>query len=290
MVVLFEFAANEKFVLPNRSRGSLTQVAGVFSLLVALAVSLIVNRIATMALMFTGLSREAAKFQARSAFSGVGYTTTEAENVVNHPVRRQIVMILMLLGNIGIATVIATVMLSVSSTTNASWQQQVTMMASLSLGLLLLWMVFSSRAVERQMNKAIAWSLKRFTDLDARDYVSLLQLADGYAVSEMVVDKRHWIAGGVLKELRLSDEGILILGIRRSDGAYQGIPCANDMIEPSDTLILYGNIEQIRALDRRKVGASGDKQHLASVQRQEALEDCDSETDSSKSDGQEKQQ
>ena len=50
-------------------------MAGVFpivSLLVALAVSMIVTRVAAMALMFTGMSREAAKFQARSAFTGAG--------------------------------------------------------------------------------------------------------------------------------------------------------------------------------------------------------------------------
>jgi len=33
-----------------------------------------------MALMFTGLSHEAARFQARSAFSGVGFTTIEPED------------------------------------------------------------------------------------------------------------------------------------------------------------------------------------------------------------------
>lgn len=82
------------------------------SLLVTLTLSLLVTRAAAMAFMLTGLSREAARFQARSAFSGVGYTTSESESIVNHPVRRQIVMGLMLLGNIGVATVVATTMVS----------------------------------------------------------------------------------------------------------------------------------------------------------------------------------
>ncbi|TWT47604.1 hypothetical protein [Botrimarina hoheduenensis] len=73
---------------------------GVLSLLVALTLSLLITRVAAMALMFTGLSREAAKFQARSAFTGVGYTTQESERTVNHPVRRRIIMALMLMGNI----------------------------------------------------------------------------------------------------------------------------------------------------------------------------------------------
>lgn len=240
-------------------------MAGAFSLLVALAVSLIVNRIATMALMFTGLSRESAKFQARSAFSGCGYTTSEAEGVVNHPVRRKIVMVLMLLGNIGVATVIASVMLSVTSATESSSRDRFLTMGILSGGLILLWLLSSNRTIERQMNKVIAWSLKRFTDLDARDYVSLLQLADGYAVTEFVVDQKHWIANKTLAILRLSDEGILVLGIHVSDDGFHGIPKAGDLIAPGDTLILYGSIEKIRQLDKRKRGDAGDRDHAQSV-------------------------
>lgn len=241
---------------------------GVFSLLIALSVSLIVTRIAALALMFTGLSREAARFQARSAFSGCGYTTREAETIVNHPVRRKIVMILMLLGNIGIATVVATIMISFSSTVGESNTTKLTIMGWLSLGIILIYFLFSSRWVERQMNKVIAWALKRFTDLEVRDYQSLLQLADGYAVSEMVVESNHWIVGKELKDMRLADEGILILGIHRSPGGFKGIPKANDVVATGDALIIYGQLENVRQLDRRKPGEAGDRDHRDQVKKQ----------------------
>ena len=227
---------------------------------------MIVNRIAAMALMFTGLSREAARFQARSAFSGCGFTTTEAESIVNHPVRRKIVMILMLLGNIGVATVVATVIISISSATNSTWQSQLVTLGIFTAGIVALFFLFSSKLVGRYMNKLIAWALKRFSDLDVRDYVSLLNLSDGYSVSEMVVDGKHWMAEQRLKDLRLSDEGILILGIRHQDDAkFVGVPKANDQILAGDTLIVYGKLDQIRALDNRRCGASGDKQHRQAV-------------------------
>ena len=69
-------------------------MTAVLILLLILLVALLINRIATAALMSTGMSRQYAKFQARSAFTGVGFTTSEAEEVVSHPVRRRIVMIL----------------------------------------------------------------------------------------------------------------------------------------------------------------------------------------------------
>ena len=55
------------------------------TVLAAILVSLLVTRVAAIALSVTGLSRESARFQARSAFTGVGFTTSEAESVVNHP-------------------------------------------------------------------------------------------------------------------------------------------------------------------------------------------------------------
>ncbi|QDV27962.1 potassium/proton antiporter [Aureliella helgolandensis] len=217
--------------------------------------------------MFTGLSREAARFQARSAFTGVGYTTRESESIVNHPVRRRIVMMLMLMGNVGVATVVATVMVSLSSSIGESLRYQVLVAIVLTVGLLALWGISSSRIVERQLNKVIGRALKKFTDLDTRDYVSLLQLADGYSVFEMRIDSKHWLVGKSLRELRLSDEGILVLGIHRTDGIYQGIPRAQDMVSAKDTVILYGNKQAIRRLDRRQAGVAGDQEHAEHVTR-----------------------
>lgn len=86
-------------------------MVAISSLLLVLVFSLLITRIATIALTYTGLSHQSAKFQARSAFTGVGFTTSESEKVVNHPVRRRILLLMMLVGNAGIVTVIATFIL-----------------------------------------------------------------------------------------------------------------------------------------------------------------------------------
>lgn len=95
-------------------------MAALASVLIVLTLSLLVNRIATAALALTGLSRQAAQFQARSAFTGVGFTTNEAELITTHPVRRRIVMLLMLLGNIGIVTSISSLLLTFINTEGLS--------------------------------------------------------------------------------------------------------------------------------------------------------------------------
>ena len=61
-------------------------MSAVVLLLIVAFVSLLITRVATVALTTTGMSAPVARFQARSAMSGVGFTTSEADSVVNHPV------------------------------------------------------------------------------------------------------------------------------------------------------------------------------------------------------------
>ena len=86
-------------------------IIGIVALLTVLGLSLVITRLATMALVMTGLSEEAARFQARSAFTGTGFTTSESEKLVNHPVRRQIVMLLMILRSAGLISIVISLIL-----------------------------------------------------------------------------------------------------------------------------------------------------------------------------------
>ena len=61
-----------------------------FPTLLAILFSFLVVRGAAVALMMTGMEKKKARFQALSAFSGTGFTTKEAEFVVNHPQRRKV--------------------------------------------------------------------------------------------------------------------------------------------------------------------------------------------------------
>ncbi len=87
-------------------------MAAVVSLVVVVTLILLVTRVATVALTMTGMSLDHARFQARSAFTGTGFTTAEAEAVVSHPARRRIVAVLMLLSGAGAISVLGTLILS----------------------------------------------------------------------------------------------------------------------------------------------------------------------------------
>ncbi|HEU5044028.1 MAG TPA: hypothetical protein VFT75_07830, partial [Nocardioidaceae bacterium] len=75
-------------------------MTGVIGILAAILLLGLILRVGTVALTLTGVSRDVARFQVRSAFFGAGYTTTEAEAIMNHPLRRRIVQLLIVWGAI----------------------------------------------------------------------------------------------------------------------------------------------------------------------------------------------
>ena len=246
------------------------------SLLATLTMSLVITRVASVALMATGLSRESARFQARSAFTGVGYTTSEAESIVNHPVRRRIAMILMLMGNVGLAAVAGTVMVSVGQLSSASGEGGVkAVLWAVGIlatgGAVLVWLA-NSAWVERRLNRVISRALRKYTSLNVQDYVALLHLGQGYGISELRVEPGDWLSNRDLAGLALNKEGVLVLGVQRRGGPYLGAPGGATKIKPYDTLLLYADLDRIKELDTRRAGRAGDAEHDEAVRQQTRVE------------------
>lgn len=235
---------------------------GLASLFVVIITSLLITRIATVMLTLTGLSRESAQFQARSAFSGVGFTTAESESVVNHPVRRRIIMTLVLIGNAGVVTVLVSLLLSFGSVDNPT--EAALRLGLLTAGLAVVWLIARSQLASRFLERLIERALHRFTDLDTRDYIGLLRLADHWVVAELEVERDDWMCDTPLEDLALPDEGILVLGIERHDGRWVGAPAGTTILHPNDTAVLYGTQDAIDRLDHRHHDVQGELDRVAS--------------------------
>jgi len=241
----------------------------VISVLLVLTLSVIVIRVATVALVHTGMGREAARFEARSAFTGAGYTTSEAEAIVNHPVRRRLVSWLMLAGNVGIVTAMSSLLLSFVDMRAA--EAASTSLGVLVVGLAVLLVASSSEWVDRHVCRAISWALERFTELDARDYARLLHLRGDYGVSDLRIQPGEWLAGRTLAETGLSKEGVLVLGIECPGGQFIGAPAPDTQVRAQDQLILYGRTPRIAEIDRRRSDGDGERSHATAVAEQERI-------------------
>lgn len=244
-------------------------MVAIISFLIIITLTVIVTRFASIALSHTGLSRDSARFQARSAFTGVGFTTSESEKIVNHPLRRKILYTLMFLGSAGIISALSSLILSLISIDQSGLFSLE--MFVLATGLAVLLLLIRSKWIENHLARLIDRALNRYTDMEIKDYDSLLHLSDNYRVSEISVESDDWITDRQLSELKLRDEGVVVLGIQRENGEYIGGPSGPTRIKTKDTLVLYGQASLLESLDKRKKGMLGDKEHDEAVAEQKKI-------------------
>ena len=250
-------------------------IIGVAAFLSLLGLSLVVTRLATVALVLTGLSHEAARFQALSAFTGTGFTTREAETVVDHPVRRRVIMVLIILRSAGLVTVILSLILSFVDTDDS--MSRVFRLLWLVGGVAILFLLARIRWVDTAIERIMAWALQHWTDLDVRDYVGLLKLSGSYRVMEVNVRREDWLAGKTIRAACLDQEGISVLGIYRNEGGYLGAPKSDTRMHPGDTLLVYGRAANLQELSRRRADVSGEAAHEQAVRAQQAHEAVEEE-------------
>jgi hypothetical protein len=213
-------------------------------LLIAILVSFIIVRIGGFALQLTGIGPEVARFQALSAFSGTGFTTREAERVVGHRTRRRIVTILIILGNAGTVTVIATLVASFTQVSGYMWF--FIRLAVIIGGIVGLYQLIIRSNVGQ-----------RFLDWLQRPIVSRI-LREAPAVEDIFHVEKDWAVSLVLiressKSIGLSvadiaaEGDIEILGIDRA-GTYLTRPNREEKIAEGDRLLVYANRKFVKQI------------------------------------------
>ncbi len=213
-------------------------------LIVFICISYLIVRIGAIALEMTGMERSRARFQALSAFSGTGFTTKEAELVVNHPRRRKIVTYLMILGNAGIVSVIATFVLSL--------RQAGTFRPSLNLviiaaSLFVLYRIASHRKLAKRLTQKIRETLREKLHFEKVRVEELLHQSDGYGIASILVGRRSKVAGLTLSESGFKERDLMILSVERDEEMIP-VPKAQTKIQVGDRLICYGKLENLQGL------------------------------------------
>ena len=221
-------------------------MAAIVSLIVIAMVSLLAVRAGTTALMMTGLSWDTASFQSYSAFFGVGFTTREAEMVVNHPVRRRIIRDLILAGNIGVTSAAATLIATMVQ--NSSGFRPLLIVGGLVCGLCLLLYLTRVGWVQRAIDKMIQRTLEQTGLVRVMDYELLLRIQHGYVISQVEIMGDSPIANQSLRHSRPWDHGVIVLSIKSGGKDLPGIPSADTALSIGDVVTVYGEEHHIRAL------------------------------------------
>jgi TrkA-C domain len=226
-------------------------------LLTIILASYICVRVGAVAFELTGIPWDQAKFQALSAFSNCGFTTRETEDIVGHPVRRRIAGYLIILGNAGVVTTIATL---AGALVGADLKQ-----AGLSLLLiiaclgLIAWFAKRPILAQRLRLAAQRWLSSRADFQPSAE--ALLRVDQGYCVTRLSLPEGSTALGRALSVLKPREHRLQILALER-DGRFIPIPENEEVLRTGDAIVVYGTDAAIAAVFGVAV-----QRHLGAVTR-----------------------
>ncbi len=218
----------------------------VIPVLVIIVISVLIVKIASVALNLTGLDEKRAFFQALSAFTGTGFTTKDSELVVENQIRRKIIMTLMVLGNAGLISVITTLILSFRM---GGLTPILVNILVILLAIFVLIKVSFNKNVARRFTKKIQEKLVKSPTFTKRPVSEILRLAEGYGIAEVTLNEECTDLGKTLNESSFRQNDILIIAIERGTKVIPA-PHASDTLQLNDTIICYGKLENIAKLVR----------------------------------------
>ncbi|GAV23085.1 cation:proton antiporter regulatory subunit [Carboxydothermus pertinax] len=198
----------------------------------------LIVEIAAIILKSTGLDMGKARFQALSALTSVGFTTRESELITQHPIRRKVISVLMVLSYLGMATVVGSVF--------GSWTRKITPHQVLIAGSIFVggFLLVSNRYLVNLLEKSLEKQIKK-SFLHHHPIWEVLRLSDEYGVAEFVLHPEAPLVGQSIADSKIRDKGIFIMAIERGNSFIHS-PRGKEVLEAGDKLIVYGKTESIK--------------------------------------------
>jgi len=210
--------------------------------LMAILLSMLFVRAGAIALVRTGMHYEQAKFQALSAFTATGFTTHEAEKVVNHPTRRKIISMLMIGGYAGIVAVTVSGTSSFVTTTSQNLPRNILVFC---LGLLMLYLLARHIGLMQRWENMVERLLYRSSLFEFEPVEELLHLVDGFGLVKIEVTADSPLTGQSIIQIGTAHKDTLVLGVERGR-TWMHARRMNEPLQTGDQLIVYGHMDRLK--------------------------------------------
>lgn len=211
-------------------------------LLTTILISFLVVRIGGFALQLTGLEPSVANFQALSAFSGTGFTTSETERAVRHPARRRIITALIILGNAGLVALIATSITTFTKVGGYGW-----FLARLAIVILAIVLLYQLVIRSRAGNWALGWIRRPLFALIVRESPAaeeIFRVEGEHGVFLLTVRPGAPVVDTSIGEFKAQAE-VDVLALQRI-GATVSRPEETEVLRIGDRIVAYGDHRSIR--------------------------------------------
>jgi len=225
--------------------------------ILTIVVSFAAVRMGAIAFQLTGLEWSIAKFQSLSCFTGTGFTTKEAEMITGYPRRRRIATILMVLGNPGFVTLIATFANSIRSyevphielpfvhLLFPSYLLPWINLLIIAIAVFGMYRFFTHTSVAKRMTDFLRRRLIKRKAVRPVSFEELAVATQGYGVTSIEIGRSSPLAHHTIEEVRLRGKDISILAIEKPEGVLPN-PSSETKVDPGDRLICFGKLDVIR--------------------------------------------
>jgi len=227
-------------------------------LLMVILSSMVIVRMGAIAFQLTGIEWSTAKFQALSCFTSTGFTTREAELIAGNPQRRRIASVLMVLGNAGLVTMIATFANSLNPNVlvphlNVPFLDTIvppSVLPWINLAIIGgflygIYKIVSNATIARRSTEFLRRQMVKKEIIKRVSFEELVVTTGGYGVSQVEISQESPILDKTLQESGLRKADVTVLVIERN-GTTIPNPPADAKILLRDKLICFGKLENIR--------------------------------------------
>ena len=205
--------------------------------IIAFAVWLFILWLGSIALEATGMERRKARFQCLSAITGTGFTTTEAEAIVNHPRRRKIASVLIFIGYFGLTGFLVALILSLKTGLVKLSIPQIGVIVIVIIAIVL----FSKFGViDKITNRIVRLMRKGYPAAHLLTEQVLHQTGD-YGVTLVAITEKAEKGGLRLKDTGLREKDFTVLAIEREKMVIP-YPKAEELLLAGDHLLCYGRV------------------------------------------------
>jgi len=212
-------------------------------LLIVAFIWLLIFWIGSIALEATGMQRSKARFQVLSAITGTGFTTSEAESVVNNPRRRMIATWLIFIGNTGIIAFVIGLILFVRAGMAAPTPLQIGIIVIVIIAIIL----FVKLGVVDKVTNGIIRIFYKGQRVPYLLTEGILHQKGDYGIARIAVSEGDKASSLTLKDSALLERGITILAIERGD-AVLSLPKSEETVLSGDYLLCYGKVAEMTSM------------------------------------------
>lgn len=208
--------------------------------LLFIIIFLLIIEIITVLFKLTGLSEEKARFQVISLLTGSGFTTREAELITQHPSRRKLAQLLMVLGYLGFVTGISFLVDMIKHS------MSIKNLSVLVCFFIIIWLFLREKVflqfLDNFLEKLI---LKKYSKFKSPNKMyKLITRAKGYGIYNIIIDENSGLVGVPLKDCNLKPHNMIILNIDKGN-QFIGFPKRDYVLEKGDNILLYGKVDEI---------------------------------------------